>query len=133
MREAVGGALLIKLLMFFIVIYVCFMAIAVNYSITFRVKNQIINLIEAYEGYDLAEEHIKEYVASVGYYKANGNMMVEEDCINAASVGGYCIEELTSTRGTYYKVTTYVSFDFPIVGRLTNFPVSGETKVIYSM
>ena len=83
--------------------------------------------------YSLAEEHIKEYVASVGYYKANGNMMVEEDCINAASVGGYCIEELTSTRGTYYKVTTYVSFDFPIVGRLTNFPVSGETKVIYSM
>ena len=61
MREAVGGALLIKLVMFFIVIYVCFMAIAVNYSITFRVKNQIINLIEAYEGYDLAEEHIKEY------------------------------------------------------------------------
>ena len=60
MREAVGGALLIKLVMFFIVIYVCFMAIAVNYSITFRVKNQIINLIEAYEGYDLAEEHIKE-------------------------------------------------------------------------
>ena len=27
---------------------VCFLAIAINYSITFRVKNQIINLIEEY-------------------------------------------------------------------------------------
>ena len=65
MREAIGGALLIKLVMFFIVIYVCFLAIAVNYSVTFRVKNQIINLIEAYEGYDLAKNHIEEYIAKV--------------------------------------------------------------------
>ena len=60
MREAIGGALLIKLVMFFIVIYTCFLAIAVNYSITFRVKNQIINLIESYESYDLAKQPIEE-------------------------------------------------------------------------
>ena len=68
MREAIGGALLIKLVMFFIVIYTCFLAIAVNYSITFRVKNQIINLIESYESYDLAKQPIEEYINSVGYY-----------------------------------------------------------------
>lgn len=128
MREAMGGALLIKLVMFFIVIYVCFLAIAINYSITFRVKNQIINIIESYEGYELAKEHIEEYIASVGYYKTSiSNVSIDSNCNN-----GYCIEELTSERGKYYKVTTYVSFDFPIIGRITNFPVSGETKVIYS-
>lgn len=128
MREAMGGALLIKLVMFFIVIYVCFLAVAINYSITFRVKNQIINIIESYEGYELAKEHIEEYIASVGYYKTSvSNVSIDSNCNN-----GYCIEELTSERGKYYKVTTYVSFDFPIIGRITNFPVSGETKVIYS-
>lgn len=128
MREAMGGALLIKLVMFFIVIYVCFLAVAINYSITFRVKNQIINIIESYEGYELAKEHIEEYIAGVGYYKTSvSNVSINSNCNN-----GYCIEELTSERGKYYKVTTYVSFDFPIIGRITNFPVSGETKVIYS-
>jgi len=128
MREAMGGALLIKLVMFFIVIYVCFLAIAINYSITFRVKNQIINLIEEYEGYDLAKDAIDSYISSVGYYRASaGGVSLDANCTN-----GYCIEELTSARGKYYKVTTYVSFDFPIIGQITNFPVSGETKVIYT-
>ena len=128
MRESIGGALLIKLVMFFIVIYVCFLGIGINYAITFRVKNQIINLIEAYEGYELAEPKIQEYIASVGYYRSSvGNVSLDERCDN-----GYCIQELTSERGKYYRVTTYVSFDFPIIGRITNFPVSGETKVIYN-
>lgn len=130
MREAIGGTLLIQLVMFFIVIYVAFLAIAINYSITFRVKNQIITLIEEYEGYDNAKPYIEEYVSNVGYYKANGGFTISKDvCVN--NTNGYCIEELTSTRGKYYKVTTYVSFDFPIIGQLTNFPVSGETRVIF--
>lgn len=128
MREAIGGALLIKLVMFFVVIYVCFLAIAINYSITFRVKNQIINLIEAYESYDAAKDSIEDYIANVGYYRTS---------VGTVSIGsgectdGYCIEELQSVRGTYYKVTTYVSFDFPLVGSITNFPVVGETRVMY--
>ena len=127
MREAMGGALLIKLVMFFIVIYVCFLAIAINYSITFRVKNQIINLIEAYEGYENAEEKINDYVSSIGYYRASvGQVSIDASCDN-----GYCIEEINAERGRYYRVTTYVSFDFPIIGRITNFPVSGETRIIY--
>ncbi|HOO68297.1 MAG TPA: hypothetical protein PLC53_02920 [Bacilli bacterium] len=135
MREAIGGALLIKLVMFFIVIYVCFLAIAINYSITFRVKNQIINLIESYEGYDLAREHIEDYIADVGHYKTS---------VGTVSIGdgtcddGYCIEPISVSRdgdvvGYYYKVTTYVTFDFPIIGQITNFPVSGETRVIYTV
>ncbi len=130
MREAIGGALLIKLVMFFIVIYVCFLAIAINYSITFRVKNQIINLIESYEGLELADEPIKEYIANVGYYRANiGTISVNKESCNYS---GYCIEQISSSRGTYYKVTTYVSFDFPIFGDIISFPVSGETRVVYN-
>ena len=128
MREAIGGALLIKLVMFFVVIYVVFLGIAINYSITFRVKNQIINLIEAYEGVDAALPLIEEYTANVGYFRTT----VGSVAFNAPECNdGYCIEEINSARGTYYKVTTFVVFDFPIVGTLTNFPVTGETRVIY--
>ena len=133
MREAIGGAFLIKLVMFFVVVYVCFLSIGINYAITFRVKNQIINLIEAYEGYELAKPHIEEYVASVGYYNANvGSVTLVEEG-NKVCHSGYCIEEKPSERGVYYRVTTYVSFDFPIIGQITNFPVSGETRIIYAM
>lgn len=138
MREAIGGALLIKLVMVFIVIYVCFLAIAINYSITFRVKNQIINLIEAYEGYEFAEDKIDSYIATVGYYKANvGNLSRGASCNGGVLKDGYCIKPIGFQKdgvevGKYYKVTTYVSFDFPIIGQITNFPVSGETKIIYN-
>ena len=127
MREAMGGALLLKLVMIFIVIYVCFLAIAINYSITFRVKNQIINLIEAYEGLENAEESIENYVNNIGYFRGLGTVRRDENC----NYAGYCIYEIDSERGKYYRVVTYVSFDFPVLGQITNFPVSGETKVIY--
>ena len=134
MREAIGGALLIKLVMFFIVIYVCFLAIAINYSITFRVKNQIINLIEEYEGYELAKESIDKYIDDVGYYKTDKKLraVYNNDPNSTCASEGYCITKLTSTRGYYYKVTAYVTFDFPILGSILQFPVSGETKVIYT-
>ena len=115
--------------MFFIVIYVCVLGIAINYSITFRVKNQIINLIEEYEGYEEALPHITNYLSGVGYYRASVGSGVSLD---ASCTSGYCIEERPAVRGKAYKVTTYVSFDFPIIGKITNFPVSGETKVIYT-
>ncbi len=129
MRESIGGALLIKLVMFFVIIYVAFLGIAINYSITFRVKNQIINLIEAYEGIENAEEHIEDYISSVGYFKTTVGTVEynNPDCNN-----GYCISAVETTRGKYYKVTTYVTFDFPVLGRFTNFPVTGETRVIYT-
>ena len=133
MREAIGGALLIKLVMFFIVLYVCFFAIAINYPITFRVKNNIINLIEEYEGLDLAKSHIDEYIANVGFYRAGAvSFTLSQNTTCDHGSNGYCIQEKTSARGKYWKVTTYVTFDFPIIGRITNFPVSGETRVIYT-
>ena len=141
MREAIGGALLIKLVMFFIVLYVCFLSIAINYSITFRVKNQIINLIEAYEGYDLAQEYIDDYIANVGYYSASVGTFTldgEDNSINTTCSDGYCIEAIDVERdgvsvGKYYKVTTYVTFSFPIIDNIASFPVSGESRVIYGV
>ena len=63
MREAMGGTLLVKLLMMFLVIYVIFIAMALNYAKAFKAKNGIIDYIEKYEGFNnLSQPEIDNYL-----------------------------------------------------------------------
>ncbi len=122
MRESIGATFLIKIMIIFIVLYNSLLAIAVNYAMVFRVKNRVINLIEQYEGCNSAKGYIKEYISKVGYYRgASSNKKQYEITAHSASLG------------TYYTVTTYISFEFPIVRNIVNFPIRGETKVIYGI
>ncbi|MDD3048868.1 MAG: hypothetical protein PHQ89_02625 [Bacilli bacterium] len=123
MRESIGGAFLIKLMVVFLVLYNTLLAIAVNYAIAFRVKNQIINLLEQYEGCARLGERVSNYVADVGYYRVDG-----------VNERGYDIMPRDdASRGTYYQVTTYIKFDFPFMSYTTRIPIKGETKVIYGV
>lgn len=122
MRESIGATFLIKIMIIFIVLYNSLLAIAVNYAMVFRVKNRVINLVEQYEGCSGAREHIKEYISKVGYYRAASSNKKQ-----------YEITTHSTSTGTYYTVTTYISFEFPIVKNIINFPIRGETKVIYGI
>ena len=46
MRDAFGGTFLIEILMVFVVLFVSFTAVIVNVAKTFRIKNQVINIVE---------------------------------------------------------------------------------------
>ena len=46
MRDAFGGVFMIRLLLVFIVIYVAFTAISLNYAKAFRIKNKVIDFVE---------------------------------------------------------------------------------------
>jgi len=136
MREAVGSTVLFKLIIFFIFFFASFLAIAINYSQAFRIKNQIVNALEKYEGLnDTSIDEIRRVINSSGYYRrvecSNRN---DGDKIST-DVNGVCIQKLpeNTEKGRYYKVTTYVSFNFPIIGNLVTFPVVGETKVITNL
>lgn len=123
MREAMGSTLLIKILLIFLGIYIAFLAIAVNYSQSFRVKNKIVSIIEEYEGYPGHNNEVKKiidnFLAGVGY--APGRMKNKD--------GDYNIVAMSTDRGTYYVVTTYIVFDFPLVKDALKFPIKGETRV----
>jgi hypothetical protein len=122
-RESIGGAFLIKIMVVFIVLYNSLLAIAVNYAMVFRVKNQIINLLEQYEGCEGARTKITGYIAKVGYYRAA-----------TPTKGPYSIvPKNVSGRGTYYIVTTYLLFDFPMIKEVFRVDVSGETRIIYGV
>jgi len=152
MKEAIGSTFLFNIMIIFIFFFSAFLAIAINYSQAFRIKNQVINYIEQYEGIDEIsdEERIVEYINSSGYYRDKTCDCSDYSCSNYeinkhpennpnganVSVGsnrtkGLCVRKLKNNIGdTYYRVTTFVTFNLPIIGDFFTFPVQGETKVV---
>ena len=53
MRDAFGGAFMIKIFIVFILIYISFTALALNYAKAFKAKNFIIDYLEDNEIYKL--------------------------------------------------------------------------------
>ena len=141
MRESFGGVFIIKLLLIFIVFYMSFMAVAINYAKTFRVKNQVINLVEQnqYSGIfdDSVHTLIEKYLETVPY--SVPGISCESRQLNNVTVNGInvknkgiCILPMSDdSNNQYYKVTAYIKIDFPFFGINLTVPVSGETKIIH--
>ena len=45
MRESIGGAWLYSLIVIFVLLFTGFLALAINYTKVFRVKNEVISII----------------------------------------------------------------------------------------
>ena len=126
MREAIGGTWLFGLVITFIVFFASFLAISINYSKAFNVKNNIVDLISKYEGNNCnARRQIGNYLSDIGYlvpgpcpnsadpvndytpYDLNGNP------ITSGNRGYYCVAnaEITNTEATvdkkYYRVIVF--------------------------
>ena len=150
MREAFGGAFMIKLMLIFLAIYIAFIAVALNYAKAFRVKNKIIDIIEQSEGiskidYNNTNEgsvigNINEYLNNVSY-NVNLTDINNNDNVHCYDRGyccydgGYCIEEYAGlsndgVTSKYYKVTTYININFPFFNLNFNIPITGETRKI---
>ena len=93
MKEAIGGTLTFQIIMIFILIFVGIMAIGMNYATTFRAKNQVVHILEQYETYDKAKDHIKEYLTKVKYYDGGASPIKSNvsGCLNETN--NYCIKE----------------------------------------
>jgi len=133
MREAIGSTVLFKIMIFFIFFFASFLAIAINYSQAFRIKNSIVNKLEEFEGYNASSlPLIQASINNSGYYR-EVNCTERGEGVNVVGTNGVCIDKVETgptNEYIYYKVTTYVSFDLPIIGTFFTVPVKGETKVI---
>lgn len=158
MREAIGGTWLFGLVITFIVFFASFLAISINYSKSFNVKNNVVDLIEKYEGNNCnARKKISSYLRDTGYL-VTGNCPKEGDYIydgfsyqgydlegnkvSSSSKAYYCVstnsienEEHTSGNDVlekqYYRVMVFFRIDLPMIGELTTFRIKGETESIY--
>ena len=131
MREAIGGAALMKIIIVIIVAFNAYLALSVNYSKAFRVKNQVINLLEQYETYANAEQPINEYLNSIHYQVQN--VECDAGSLSTNDVGVCIYEDTIPGKGYYYKVTTFININVPIFNMIFNnpFKINGETKMIY--
>lgn len=150
MRESIGGTWILGIVIVFIVLFTSYLALSVNYSKAFKVKNRIVNLIEENEGLSSeTQKQINSYLNSVGYF-VYGTCADTEDDIdfegNKVVTGyekhgstnkyKYCVSTRTAGGGSvleqkYYRVTVFFKFDIPILDSMFTFPVTGETKAVY--
>lgn len=147
MREAIGGTWLLGFVVLFIVLFSAYLALSINYTKAFKVKNQIINIIEENEGFttsvgDVAsktneqlrnsnetEDKIYYYLKEIGYATTK---ISDDKCPDGNMFeGGYCVKKVSTSHGAYYKVTSFIKIELPFIWRPFVIPINGETKVLY--
>lgn len=146
MREAIGGAWLYGIVITFIVFFASFLAVSVNYSKAFNVKNNIVDLLSKYEGNNpCARKKISEYLKDTGYLVPYNCSNIDENYVykgydlNGDEITSgkayYCISNDSNTSSVvdknYYRVAVFFRLDLPFVGDLFTFKIKGETESIY--
>ena len=132
MRDAFGGAFMIKLFLVFLAIYIGFTAVAVNYAKAFKVKNKVVEYLENNEVTDMKhmsaseldsmEEFFeKEILGQMNYRIATSSM----NCTGTVYCNnGIAIKQINpgdkfrNKLGVYYKVETYVGWSLPFLNNL---------------
>lgn len=150
MRESIGGTWLLGFVVLFIVLFSAYLAYSINYTKAFKTKNFIINTIEENEGFKVSthasldavsdeelasstrtEDKIYYYLKKNGYKTTLDSGKCEKD--TQYREGGYCIKKIYTDNGAYYKVTTFITIEVPLIWQKFTIPIKGETKVIYNV
>lgn len=145
MRDAFGGAFLIKVFLVFIMIYICFTALAINYAKAFKVKNAVVDYLESNEITTLDNllsatemNQLDDFINYEILGKMNYNLSSNDICSIGGAISttlvndegkayGYChnsgikIEiagEGQNTEGVYYTVSTYIGWSMPFLNTL---------------
>ena len=114
MRESIGGTMLFWIVLFFMSVFIAFMASVIKYARVYKIKNTTINMIERNEGVK-SPLQLKQILISSGYSAGDDYIICKH------SVPG---------RGVYYTLDLYATFSFPIVYYAFKVKISGETRLI---
>ena len=136
MRDAFGGAFMIKLFLVFIFVYISFTAIALNYARAFKVKNRVIDYLEDNEIISLKDMNAKDFKTMSDHFEneilGELNYRVPQNKMNCKSGTSvvYCENgikisqiDARSSRsdnlGVYYRVETFYTWSIPFLKKLT--------------
>lgn len=147
MKEAIGNAFVMGLVITFIILFMVFFASSLAYTKAFKVKNKIVEIIEKYDDVlgqstsensvlkNNVENEINDTLSEMGYrVSPTPNNCPQKNGVDAirkqqTANYEYCIYRYTTTRGNYYGVTAYMYFEIPIINTGVRLPVYGETKI----
>lgn len=156
MRQTISGTWVFMLVILFTLIFAAYIALTINYSKSFKTKNEVLSLIEKNEGFtDNGVKLINGYLSQSGY-KTLGNCHLQDDTVvyGAKSIDPdtsvenafervtdpgkkyyYCFSKYTNYHSyfksrAYYKINFFFHFDLPVLGDLHTFDVEGQTSEI---
>ncbi len=146
MREAIGGTWILQLVIVFMLLFVAFLALSLNYSKAFQIKNEMLTMIEKKEGVT------SDTLTLMNNYLKNSGYRVQKNCpmgsygvsdlnrntISLATNGGqyyYCITKVAAPstlhrKKVYYKIENFFYFNLPIIGDIVKFTINGTTNDI---
>ena len=158
MKTSIGGAWIFQLVIVFMLLFVSFLVVSLNYSKTFRLQNEVVDIIERSEGLtdqistdgrsDGGIQLIANYLTysgynvkgycQDGYYGAislDGNGSDDFELAKSDTKYYYCFRKQIvyfdkKTNMAYYDIDMFFSFDLPVLGNLFTFRVSGQTLEI---
>jgi hypothetical protein len=145
-RESFGGTWITGLVISFMLIFVAFLALSLNYTKAFQLKNEMLTIIEKYEGVnDTSLNIINNYLKNNGYsitgkcskdsYGVTSlDSTTAEKVTSDSKVYSYCVTKELATNGNFktahYTVNIYFYFNLPIIGDIFKFNISGTTNNI---
>lgn len=140
MRDAFGSTFTFKLVIIFIVFYVCFTAIIVSYARAFRVKNRAIDIAEQFQVLSISDINGKiesdRFISGMGRTVKSNDVITEKYC-NAKDENtmltnnGICISKRFSENNEkkyYYEITSYIVIKFPVLSNEVIIPIKSYTK-----
>lgn len=157
MRQSIGGTWVFMLVVIFTLIFASYIALTVNYSKSFKVKNEILSIIEENQGFtENTVKLVNNFLLQNGYKttgtckrltgevvygvgKLDPNEMSEYSYYPEAIQDGrkyyYCFSKHSSyhpyyTKRAYYRITLFFKFDLPVFREISTFDVDGQTSEI---
>ena len=152
MRQTIGATWVFQLVLIFTLIFAAYIALTINYSRSFKVKNEVLSIVEKSQGFtENGVKLINNYLASSGY-KTMGTCHLKSDAVvygvkslDFNSVGSaveraeygqeyyYCFTKIVEKHAyfksrAYYRVNLFFKFDLPVLGDLITFDVDGQTS-----
>ena len=146
MREVSGSTWVFQIMILFILIFACFLTLVLNYSKAYRVKNEMLSIIEKYEGLtSQSSDIINNYLVGQSY-TTTGNCPQDDNVkwygaidlegnyeeADGATKYYYCFSQVSQPSDSrdyiYYDIIVFYRFNLPFLGDIATFNVNGRTN-----
>lgn len=151
MRQAIAGAWVYMIVITFMMIFIAYVTIQINYSNAFKLKTDMVTIIEQYDGLNTKTlTAIDKRIRASGYKNrafcndklgsvvlgVNGTNTPTDIKTNRGPYQWCIAREKKSATGDmqsryYYTIEVFFNFGLPVLGDLYTFRVNGATDVIY--
>ena len=139
MKESINNAFIFNMVILFLVIIIAILIGSLSYSKAFKVKSKIIDILEKHQAYNSkSRTEIDGILREIGY---KTNQSRKNTCPGGHGVlvtphnsnFRYCVYRNDTSNGFYFTVASFVYFEIPVIGDILEFPVYGDTRVIYDL